>query len=128
MSTPSDPSSIDQDYPPPPPQWIPKDELARAFNTALVSSRANPKRNHSDELFKWMESPGFQAILESIRHLALSRRISEKDAAQEIIEVFRAVDSLWGDYVYQQGIEKLKIQKNSSPGEPDSKGFSGTNS
>jgi len=66
-----------------------------------------------------MESPGFQAILEAIRHLALSRRINEKDAANEVIEAFRAVDALWEDYVYQQGLEKLKLQKGSASAQPE---------
>jgi hypothetical protein len=76
-------------------------------------------RNHSEQLHRWMENPGFQAILEAIRHLALTRRITEKEAAIEVIEAFRAVDALWGDYVYQQGVERLKLQKVSGSGRPE---------
>jgi hypothetical protein len=106
----------EQELPPPPPQWASQDELARALNTALVSTRAQPQRNHSEELFRLMESPGFRAILEAIRHLALSRRITEKQAAEEVITAFRRADELWGDYVYQQGLERLKVQKTESLG------------
>lgn|GEM_PF-2924216 len=91
-------------------------DLARTFNTAVVASRAARGRNHSSELFQLMETPAFQMILHAARSLARTQGVSERDACEQIIDTFRKVDQLWADYVFQEGMEKLKLQPSSDRG------------
>ncbi len=85
-------------------------DLARVFNTALVTTRVQKGRNHSAELFQLMETPAFQMILHASRSLARAQGISERAASELLIDTFRKVDQLWAEYVFQEGVEKLKLQ------------------
>jgi len=87
---------------------VPMDDLARLFNTALVSTRDQSSRNWMAEIQQLMESPAFRSLLNSIRHLARSQGISESAAAEEMIRTVRALDSVWRDYVFQEGLERIK--------------------
>jgi hypothetical protein len=108
---PNEPRNEALPKPPPPPQWAPPEELARVFNTALVSTRVGAPRDHSQELFALMESPAFKALMDACRAFARNQGISDREAAEELILVFRKADTLWADYVFQQGVERLKIPK-----------------
>jgi len=85
-------------------------DLTRIFNTALISTRTESSRDFSAELFSLVETPAFRSILDSVRTLALREGKSERDAAEEIIRAFRNVDRLWGEYIFQEGVERLKRQ------------------
>lgn len=84
------------------------EELIRIFNTALVSSQANENRDFSTELYQIVETSAFKALLHSIRHHAETQGLTEKQAAEQIILTFRKIDRLWKDYVFHEGIEKLR--------------------
>src|SRR6478736_4523434 len=84
------------------------DELIRIFNTALVSSQAGSNRDFSGEIFELMESPAFRAILGAVRQYARLQAMSEKQAAEQIISTFRKMDQVWRDYVFQEGVDRLK--------------------
>lgn len=86
----------------------PMDDLVRVFNTALISTRASENREQSSELHRLMECPAFRAILSSIRQHARLQGISEREAAEEIILAFRKVDQIWNNYVFQEGVNRLK--------------------
>ena len=93
----------------PSPKIPPKDELVRIFNTALVSSKAGEKRrNFSSELCEVSEGLPFKAILSAIRQLARLEGITEKQAAEKTIQTFRKIDKIWTDYIFQEGLEKLR--------------------
>jgi hypothetical protein len=85
-----------------------QDELTRVFNTALVASKVDGVRDYSAELVAVMESPGFRAILTAVRTLCASEGLTERKAAETIIQTFRKVDRIWGDYLVQEGIDRLK--------------------
>jgi hypothetical protein len=84
------------------------DDLVRIFNTALVSSHTEARRDFSGEIFELMESPAFRAILGTVRQYARLQGLSEKQAAEQIIMTFKKMDQAWSDYVFQQGVERLK--------------------
>lgn len=86
------------------------DDLTRIFNTALVATRAEVGRDYSSELLRLTDSPAFRAILGSVRQLALTQGVSEKDAAEAVVQTFRKVDRVWGDYLCQEGLDRLKSQ------------------
>jgi hypothetical protein len=85
-----------------------KDDLTRVFNTAIVSSQKGVKRNFSVELSEVAESVSFKAILNAVRQLSSAQGITERQAAEQIIQAFRAVDDIWKDYVFQEGIERIR--------------------
>lgn len=84
------------------------DELTRIFNTALVSSRVEEIRDYSAELYKLMDTPAFETILNSVRTLARQQCLSDRDAAELIIQTFRKLDRVWTEYVLHEGVERLK--------------------
>ena len=84
------------------------DDLARVLNTALVSTRDQSSRDWLGEIQRLMETPAFRSLLSSIRHLARSQGISEVAAAEEMIRTIRSLDSAWRDYVFQEGLERIK--------------------
>lgn len=86
------------------------DELTRTFNTALIASRASSVRDYSAELFALAETPAFRTILQAIRQHAHQNGISEREAADAVIQAFRKADQLWGEYVFQEGVDRLKRQ------------------
>ena len=88
-----------------------RDDLTRIFNTAIISSQKGVKRNFSAELSEVAESVPFKAILNAVRQLSSAQNISERNAAEQIIRAFRQVDDIWKDYVYQEGIEKIRKPK-----------------
>ena len=85
-----------------------QDELARIFNTVLVSTQTDSKRDFSAELYALTESASFSAILSSVRNLARVQGISERQAAEQVIQTFRKLDEVWGDYLYREGIDRIR--------------------
>jgi hypothetical protein len=85
-----------------------RDELTRIFNTAVVSSQAKAKRDLSAELYEMTESPSFKAILNAVRQLAQVQGVNERQAAEQIIQTFRKVDEVWGEYVFREGLDRVR--------------------
>jgi hypothetical protein len=95
------------------------EHLVRSFNTALISTRAETQvaGSRSDELHRLVNSPAFREILEASRRLSASQGLSAQAAAESLIRTFRAVDQIWSDYVFSEGIARLREQP-SAPGKP----------
>ncbi|MEO5970575.1 MAG: hypothetical protein ABIQ95_11660 [Bdellovibrionia bacterium] len=85
-----------------------RDELARVFNTAIVSSQANTTRDLSAELQQLTQSAPFKAILNAVRQLAAVQGITERQSAEVIIETFREMDEVWSEYVFREGLDKIR--------------------
>jgi hypothetical protein len=84
------------------------EELIRIFNTALIATQADAGRDFTKEIYDLMENPAFRAILSSVRQYARLQGLSERQAAEQIISTFRAMDNVWRDYVFQQGMDRIK--------------------
>jgi len=84
------------------------EDLGRTFNTALLTSLSRSSQGCSEEIQSAMDTQAFHSLLSSIRHLSRAQGISEAAAAEEIIRTVRRLDSAWRDYVFQQGLERLK--------------------
>ncbi|MCC7440139.1 MAG: hypothetical protein IT285_00810 [Bdellovibrionales bacterium] len=82
--------------------------MARVFNTALISTQGDSSEEFSEELFRVMKSPAFHCILSSVQALAQRERLSERDAAEKLVQTFRKLDSLWSRYVVREGLEKIR--------------------
>lgn len=109
MSSSSTKTSSEINTPPPPSTHV--DDLVRLFNTALVSSRVDGVRDFSAELAQLVESPAFRCILASARQLSKMQSISEREAAEQIIRAFRKAERIWDDYLFQEGLDRLKGTK-----------------
>lgn len=83
-------------------------QLIKALSTAFVSTRGESANNPREEIVKLVESAEFRAIAISVRELAQSLKISDKEAAERVIETFRKADSLWARVLAIEGIERLK--------------------
>jgi hypothetical protein len=84
------------------------DDLVRIFNSALLASQTQAKRDFSNELRTLTESTAFKAVLNAVRQLSCVQGINDRQAAEQIIQTFRKMDNLWGDYVRCEGIDKIR--------------------
>jgi tRNA nucleotidyltransferase/poly(A) polymerase len=87
--------------------------LARCFNTALISTRAESQMRLTDELHLLLQSPAYRQILDATRRLATSQNVTETTAAEQLIAAFRKVDQIWSEYVFMEGVARLR-----EPGPP----------
>lgn len=84
------------------------EELARIFNSAVLSTRTQGSSSVSTELMELAHSPAFRAILIAVRHHAADMGIGEKLAAEQIIQTFRKLERTWMEYVFQEGLERIR--------------------
>jgi hypothetical protein len=90
-----------------------KDSLVRVFNTALVSAHKVDRRDFSSELSALTESASFKAILNAVRQLSCVQGVSERTAAEELIETFRKLDNVWKDYILREGLDRIRSSSSS---------------
>ena len=86
-------------------------ELTRLLHTTIVSTQIASKKNFSTELLDLTQRPAFRAILDSIKALSQSQTLTEQQSAEEIIDTFRRLDQLWNEYLFCEGLNKLKTEK-----------------
>ena len=86
----------------------PLEDTARIFNTTLIASKAPNFSEQRSDILDIMKSSSFNAILVAVRYLAQSESISEALAAERIIATFRKADQAWSDYVYNEGLAKIR--------------------
>ena len=89
-------------------QPLSDDSLLKIFNTAILATRAPTSISENEELARLMGGRAFQAILSAVRQLAASERLPEAEASEEVIRTFRRLDELWGNYIFREGIAKVR--------------------
>ena len=83
------------------------DAWVTAFNTSLLTTRANHIKDRSTELGELMQSPEFQSLLVAAQHLAQSQGYSKEVATERLIDVFRRIDFSWKQLVMNRGMKTL---------------------
>lgn len=84
-------------------------ESIQLFNTAVIKSKEKVINSQYEERLKNVcETPVMEALNKAATFLAESQKISRDQAATQIIETVRELDSVWQDYVMMEGIDKLK--------------------
>ncbi len=84
-------------------------ESVQLFNTAVIKSKEKDIDNkYEDRLKKVCATPVMEALNKAAIHLSETQKISRDQAAIQIIETVRELDSVWQDYVMMEGIDKLK--------------------
>ena len=91
-----------------------RDPLTRIFNTALISTRyrGGKERDFPTELLHLTESAAFKTILLAVHQHAQIQGIPEKQASEEVIQTFRTLDELWTAYIFKEGLDKIRGQRN----------------
>ncbi len=91
-------------------------ESIQIINTAFIKSKEKKiNQTFEERLHQICHSPAIEALQKSIVYLSESQKISRDQAALQLIETFRELDSIWSDYVTMEGIDRLKtILKNGS--------------
>lgn len=91
-------------------------ESIQLLNTAIIKSKEK-KINHSYEerLVELCNSPVIDHLNKCINSIADSQKISRDQAALQLIEAMRELDSIWSDYVVMEGIDRLKTILRSNP-------------
>lgn len=84
-------------------------ELIQLLNTAIVKSKEKKiDSSYEKRLSEICKQPAVSAIANSISALADSEKISRDQAAVQIVETIRELDSIWNNYVMMEGLGKLK--------------------
>ncbi len=84
-------------------------ECVQLINTAIIKTKENNiDKSYEDRLQEICQSPVIAALNKSIEFLSESQRISADQAAIQIVETIRELDSIWNDYIVMEGLEKLK--------------------
>lgn len=84
-------------------------ESIQLLNTAIIKSKEQKVNSSFEErLNKICQSPAIEALNKCISQYSETQKISRDQAALQIIESIRELDSIWTDYVMMEGIDKLK--------------------
>ena len=84
-------------------------ELVQLLNTAIVKTKEKKiDSSYEESLSSTCENPAISALAVAIQHLSESENISRDQAAMQIVETVRELDSIWSDYVMMEGLSKLK--------------------
>lgn len=84
------------------------DHHTKLFNTAIIATKVPKNTNYSTRLNGLVKNRAFKAILKSIASYAEEMGLPEDQAAEEIVQTFREIDSIWDEYIFHEGLEKLK--------------------
>jgi hypothetical protein len=84
-------------------------ELIQLLNTAIVKTKEKRiDSSYEDRLSETCSKPAVSALSIAIENLSESQSISRDQAAMQIVETVRELDSIWNDYVMMEGLSKLK--------------------
>lgn len=89
------------------------EQLIKIINTAFISTQLC-EQNLSEDLQKHIKTPEFQYFVKMVKQFAEQENLSYQEAAESIVDTFRKVDKIWKEFVYQEGIKKLKQTPESS--------------
>jgi endonuclease/exonuclease/phosphatase family metal-dependent hydrolase len=95
-------------------------ESIQLLNTAIIKSKEKKvDSTYEERLSNICQTPAVKALTIAITHLSDTQKISRDQAAMQIVESVRELDTIWNDYVTMEGIAKLK-ELLSSPNTPSS--------
>ena len=84
-------------------------EFAQILNTAIVKSKEKRiNSSYEERLSIACRRPSLKSLALAINHFAESQKVSRDQAAIELVETVRELDSIWDDYVKMEGLGKLK--------------------
>jgi hypothetical protein len=88
-------------------------ESVQLLNTAIIKSKEKKiDSSYEQRLSKTCDDPAIAALSVAINHLADTQKISNDQAAIQIIETVRELDSIWTDYLLMEGLGVIKSHLN----------------
>lgn len=86
-------------------------ESIQLLNTAIIKSKEKKlTQSFEERLNNVCNSPVIEILNKTIAQYAEVQKISRDQAALQVVEAIRELDSIWSDYVVMEGIERLKEQ------------------
>lgn len=84
-------------------------ECIQLLNTAIIKTKENTlDKSYEVRLSEACSHPAMNSLAMAIQHHSENARITPDQAAVEIVELLRELDSVWNDYVIMEGLSKLK--------------------
>ncbi|MBL6988586.1 MAG: hypothetical protein ISR65_02360 [Bacteriovoracaceae bacterium] len=84
-------------------------ESIQLLNTAVIKSKEKLiDASYEERLSTICQTPAVGALSTAVTHLSEKLNVSRDQAAIQIIEAVRELDSIWDDYIKMEGISKLK--------------------
>lgn len=84
-------------------------EAIQLLNTAIIKTKERKvDSSYEDRLAHTCQTPAIEVLGKAVIELSEKQKISRDQAAIQIIETIRDLDSIWNDYVLMEGIGKLK--------------------
>jgi len=84
-------------------------ESIQLLNTAIIKSKEKKiDSSYEERLHEICNNPAIKSLSVAISHLSEAQRVSRDQAAIQIVDTIRTLDSIWNDYVLMEGMEKLK--------------------
>ena len=84
-------------------------EFIQLINTAIIKTKEKKiDGSYEERLAKACEAPAIKALALAIGHLSEEQGVSHDQAAMQIVEIIRELDSVWTDYVMMEGLGKLR--------------------
>jgi hypothetical protein len=88
---------------------IENQELIQLLNTAIVKTKEKRiDSSYEERLSEICKTPAIGALSVAIEKLSETGNVSRDQAAMQIVETVRELDSIWSDYVMMEGLGKLK--------------------
>ena len=84
-------------------------ESVQLLNTAIIKSKEKKiDSTYEERLAEVCRSPAVKALTHAITAFSESQKISPDQAAIQLIETVRELDTIWNDYVMMEGLSRLK--------------------
>ncbi|MCY4524317.1 MAG: hypothetical protein OXB84_06225 [Halobacteriovoraceae bacterium] len=84
-------------------------EFIQLLNTAIIKTKERKMdSSYQDRLTRICQTPAIEALGKAVANLAEKERISRDQAAIQIVEAVRGLTAVWDDYIFMEGIDKLK--------------------
>ena len=84
-------------------------ESVQLLNTAIIKSKEKKiDGSYEERLSKACQTSALRSLSLAVSQLSESQKISRDQAAIQIVDLVRELDSIWTDYVMMEGINKLK--------------------
>ncbi len=84
-------------------------EAIQLLNTAILKSKERKiDRSYEKRLSETCQGPEMEAFAVAVAFLSEKQKISRDQAAVNLVDTIKKLDSIWTDYVILEGMQKLK--------------------
>jgi len=84
-------------------------EAIQLLNTAILKSKERKvDRSYDKRLGDACEGTEIEAFAVAVAYLSEKQKISRDQAAVNLVDTIKKLDSIWNDYVLLEGMQKIK--------------------